>query len=117
MASEQNRSANESSRPRPTRAQRIVAAGFLGAFGLTILTVLLTGLWVRAPDRRQGSQQPPAAVGEPSSRVERAPSAAPKPVVPPDQAQRESAEGADVPHERANADAASERQAPENDGR
>ena len=36
-------------RPAPRRASRIVAAGFLGAFGLTVLTVLLTGLWVRAP--------------------------------------------------------------------
>jgi putative zinc finger protein len=35
--------------PLPRRTPRIVAAGFLGAFGLTVLTVLLTGLWVRAP--------------------------------------------------------------------
>ena len=35
--------------PPPTRAQRLAAFGFLGAFGLTILTVLLTGLRVGAP--------------------------------------------------------------------
>ena len=38
--------------PPPTRAQRLAAAGFLGAFGLTILTVLLTGLKVGAPATR-----------------------------------------------------------------
>jgi hypothetical protein len=43
---------------RPTRAQRLVAFGFLGAFGLTILTVLLTGLWVRGPNA--GHREPPA---------------------------------------------------------
>ena len=44
MSPEQDRSGASSERPRPTRAQRITAAGFLGAFGLTIVTVLLTGL-------------------------------------------------------------------------
>jgi len=38
--------------PPPTRAQRLAAFGFLGAFGLTILTVLLTGLSVGAPSAR-----------------------------------------------------------------
>ena len=45
-------------RTRPTRAQRLVAFGFLGAFGLTILTVLLTGLWVRSPGSHR--EEPPA---------------------------------------------------------
>jgi hypothetical protein len=61
MTSEENRSDRQPARPRPTRAQRIVAAGFLGAFGLTIITVLLTGLWVRSPTRR-GAEAPPAAI-------------------------------------------------------
>lgn len=60
MTSKQKRSDEHADRPRPTRAQRIVAAGFLGAFGLTIITVLLTGLWVRSPTRR-GAEAPPAA--------------------------------------------------------
>ena len=33
----------------PTRLQRLSAFAFLGAFGLTILTVILTGLSVRSP--------------------------------------------------------------------
>jgi hypothetical protein len=48
---------------RPTRAQRIVAAGFLAAFALTIITVLLTGLWVRAPHSRGAT--PAAGAAEP----------------------------------------------------
>jgi hypothetical protein len=48
---------DDKKRTRPTRAQRLVAAGFLGAFGLTILTVLLTGLWVRSPHARR--DEPP----------------------------------------------------------
>ena len=48
--------------PPPTRAQRLTAFGFLGAFGLTILTVLLTGLRVGAPAARHLLQPaPPAA--------------------------------------------------------
>jgi hypothetical protein len=35
--------------PRPTLAQRVVAFVFLGAFATSILTVVLTGLWVRGP--------------------------------------------------------------------
>jgi hypothetical protein len=49
---------DDQKRVRPTRAQRLVAMGFLGAFGLTILTVLLTGLWVRSPKARH--EEPPA---------------------------------------------------------
>lgn len=38
---------------RPTLWQRISAFAFLGAFGLTILTVILTGLAVRSPSTRR----------------------------------------------------------------
>jgi hypothetical protein len=54
-------------RPKPTRAQRIVAFAFLGAFGLTMLTVVLTGLYVRSPGAR-GIPNAPAVtltLGEP----------------------------------------------------
>ncbi len=47
--------------PPPTRAQRLAAFGFLGAFGLTIVTVLLTGLSVGAPNARHIFQPAPAA--------------------------------------------------------
>jgi hypothetical protein len=54
-------------RPRPTWQQRTVAFTFLGAFGLTMLTVVLTGLWVRSPAARRAPE--PVAVtltvGEP----------------------------------------------------
>lgn len=56
-SSHMTRDGNEK-RTRPTRAQRLVALGFLGAFGLTILTVLLTGLWVRSPSSHR--DEPPA---------------------------------------------------------
>jgi hypothetical protein len=49
--------------PPPTRAQRLAAAGFLGAFGLTILTVLLTGLRVGAPAVQHVLQPAPVAAG------------------------------------------------------
>jgi hypothetical protein len=45
---------------RPTWQQRAVAFTFLGAFGLTILTVVLTGLWVRSPAARRAPE--PVAV-------------------------------------------------------
>jgi hypothetical protein len=45
-------------RPRPTLAQRIVAFTFLGAFGLTMLTVVLTGLSVRSPSVRRALETP-----------------------------------------------------------
>jgi hypothetical protein len=45
-------------RPRPTLAQRIVAFTFLGAFGLTMLTVVLTGLYVRSPSARRALETP-----------------------------------------------------------
>jgi hypothetical protein len=47
--------------PKPTRAQRLAAFGFLGAFALTILTVLLTGLKVGAPSARHVLQPAPRA--------------------------------------------------------
>jgi hypothetical protein len=45
-------------RPKPTRAQRITAFTFLGAFGLTMLTVILTGLYVRSPSARRAPETP-----------------------------------------------------------
>lgn len=45
-------------RPKPTLAQRIVAFTFLGAFGLTMLTVVLTGLYVRSPSARRALETP-----------------------------------------------------------
>ena len=45
---------------RPTWQQRAVAFTFLGAFGLTILTAVLTGLWVRSPAARRAPE--PVAV-------------------------------------------------------
>jgi hypothetical protein len=54
-------------RPKPTRAQRIVAFTFLGAFGLTMLTVVMTGLSVRSPSARRTAEAPAVmlAIGEP----------------------------------------------------
>ena len=54
-------------RPKPTRAQRAVAFTFLGAFGLTMLTVVLTGLYVRSPSSRRTAEAPAVtlAIGEP----------------------------------------------------
>jgi hypothetical protein len=54
-------------RPRPTLAQRIAAFTFLGAFGLTMLTVVLTGLSVRSPSSRRTAEAPAVTltVGEP----------------------------------------------------
>jgi hypothetical protein len=45
-------------RIKPTLAQRIVAFTFLGAFGLTMLTVVLTGLAVRSPRARRAPETP-----------------------------------------------------------
>ena len=51
----------------PTLWQRISAYAFLGAFGLTILTVILTGLAVRSPAARRAPETPVVtlAVAEP----------------------------------------------------
>jgi hypothetical protein len=48
----------EQPRPKPTRGQRAAAFTFLGAFGLTMLTVILTGLNVRSPSARQAPETP-----------------------------------------------------------
>jgi hypothetical protein len=62
------------------RAQRIVAAGFLGAFGLTIVTVLLTGLAVRSHTvAEQAARDEPAAAIRDQEAVEPAETAAPVP--------------------------------------
>jgi len=45
-------------RPKPTLAQRIVAFTFIGAFGLTMLTVIMTGLYVRSPSARRAPPTP-----------------------------------------------------------
>jgi hypothetical protein len=54
-------------RPKPTRAQRAVAFTFLGAFGLTMLTVVWTGLQVRSPRARNAPDTPAVTLsaGEP----------------------------------------------------
>jgi hypothetical protein len=53
--------------PKPTTAQRVVGLAFLGAFGLTILTVVLTGLNVQSPRARRTLEAPSVelTVGEP----------------------------------------------------
>jgi hypothetical protein len=43
-------------RPRPTRAQRLAVAGFLIAFGLTILTLLFTAFYPRLAGIRDASK-------------------------------------------------------------
>ncbi len=64
MSEHSDRKANDTAKlPPPTRAQRLAAAGFLGAFGLTILTVLLTGLKVGAPAARHLLQPAPVVAG------------------------------------------------------
>lgn len=45
-------------RPQPTLAQRVVGFAFIGAFGLTMLTVVLTGLYVRSPSARRAPETP-----------------------------------------------------------
>lgn len=49
----------QATRNRPSRAQRIAVAGFLFAFGLTLLTVLLTGLATKR--HSDGPAHPPAS--------------------------------------------------------
>jgi hypothetical protein len=53
--------------PKPTLAQRVVAFTFLGAFGLTLATVVLTGLYVRSPSARRAVETPSVTLtsGEP----------------------------------------------------
>ena len=54
-------------RPKPSLTQRVIAFTFLGAFGLTMLTVLFTGLSVRSPSSRRAAAAPAVTltVGEP----------------------------------------------------
>jgi len=54
-------------RPKPTPTQRFIAFIFLGAFGLTLLTVILTGLSVRSPSARRAPETPAVTLtlGEP----------------------------------------------------
>jgi hypothetical protein len=49
MTRDESISPASASRPRSVRAARIVASGFIGAFGASILTVIYTGLHVGAP--------------------------------------------------------------------
>ena len=68
--------------PPPTRAQRLAAFGFLGAFGLTIVTVLLTGLSVGAPNARHVFQPAPAGTEVRSRRPRSETSAGPSSAAP-----------------------------------
>ncbi|HUO67803.1 MAG TPA: hypothetical protein VMV37_09720 [Gammaproteobacteria bacterium] len=61
MSEPHNQRNRDKDEPPPTRAQRLAAFGFLGAFGLTILTVVLTGLRVGAPAARHVLQPGPPA--------------------------------------------------------
>ena len=82
MSEQSDRKTDETAKlPPPTRAQRLAAAGFLGAFGLTILTVLLTGLKVGAPAARRVFQPAPVTAASsapaPADTGSAAPAAAP----------------------------------------
>jgi hypothetical protein len=48
---------------------RWVAAGFTGAFAASILTVVLTGLWVRSPDARKPTATPEVSLTLRQARV------------------------------------------------
>jgi len=53
---------------KPTRGSRVVAFGFIGAFGLTMLTVIFTGLFVRSPrTRAPETEVVTLTIGEPRS--------------------------------------------------
>ncbi|HEY9182316.1 MAG TPA: hypothetical protein VIQ99_03890 [Gammaproteobacteria bacterium] len=53
---------------KPTRGQRAIAFGFIGAFALTMLTVILTGLYVRSPrTRAPETEVVTLTIGEPRS--------------------------------------------------
>jgi hypothetical protein len=51
-------SAETPQRRKPTFAQRVVGFAFIGAFGLTMLTVILTGLSVRSPSSLRAPETP-----------------------------------------------------------
>jgi hypothetical protein len=61
------RVANDSARKRPARPV-LVAVGFLIAFAATVATVILTGLWVRAPRSEERPAAPAAASESPRQR-------------------------------------------------
>jgi hypothetical protein len=53
---------------KPTRGSRAVAFGFIGAFALTMLTVIGTGLFVRSPSTRApDAEVVTLTIGEPRS--------------------------------------------------
>ena len=55
--------------PRAVGRPRWVAAGFLGAFAATIVTVLLTGLWARSPDATRPTATPQVSLTLRQTRV------------------------------------------------
>jgi len=125
MSEHSDRNADSTAKPPPpTRAQRLAAAGFLGAFGLTILTVLLTGLKVGAPAARHVLQPAPITAGSsapaPAATSSAAPAAAPAPTTgdpkTSDDAARdgEEPERGDATHKASRKDA---RDRPSNDAR
>ena len=125
MSEHSDRNADDTAKPPPpTRAQRLAAAGFLGAFGLTILTVLLTGLKVGAPAARHVLQPAPITAGSsapaPAATSSAAPAAAPAPTTgdpkTSDDAARdgEEPERGDATHKASRKDA---RDRPSNDAR
>ena len=67
MTAPSSETAGRPTRPKPTRAQRAAAFAFLGAFALTMLTVILTGLYVRSPSARRAAENPAVTltIGEP----------------------------------------------------
>lgn len=61
--------ASDVAAPRAVRTPRWVAAGFTGAFAASILTVVLTGLWVRSPDARKPTVTPEVSLTLRQARV------------------------------------------------
>lgn len=81
-------STSTSASGRPKRPPVLVAAGFIAAFGATIATVVLTGLFVRAP----GSADTPAAGPSTEAEAPRSRSVAPQDTADAEEdAERESA--------------------------
>jgi hypothetical protein len=86
-------------RPRSLRTARLIAGGFIGAFGLSILTVVYTGLNVGAP--RGPKTAATVATARERAAVRQAAAA-----------RRDEAKSSDREHDRNDAD-----RAPESDGR
>lgn len=59
-----NSESTQSASRKPTGTPFWVAAGFIAAFAATIVTVILTGLYVRAPGSRATTEQGPAAASQ-----------------------------------------------------